>query len=175
MIAIPAFVFVFLEFFGENVYHLRYLYPVKENRGSDLFWDPSGLPLFDEGEFLGKPNGDTTFLRIPDRLVKTNGKAVVLLLLPGIPDEEIRVLTQRMMVRLGKKNLKIQNLSMEEPIGQFIIELAKEQGPQLSSGQGLILLIDRDGYFRGSYLSPNPKEHDRVIIEIEILLSIKNG
>ena len=175
MIAIPAFVFLFLEFFGENVFSLRYLFPVKVSSSQQTFWDPSEVfSGYNEERFLGSPGGDTLYLRMPSDLLPLNGKPQVITLLSGPPDERLSVLIHRLMGRIGKTELEIYNFSSKEKEISWLTGILESNRISYSLDKGIILLKDEEGYFRGIYDHSNPEEHERVIIETEVLLSIED-
>jgi protein SCO1 len=180
LLLIPVFIFLFLKVFGKNRYDLPYLHPVAVNYTE-----------------TGKP--DTVFLRLRDTLFTSSGSEIkfkfntgeikvvgfikeepILKELEAIQDEFIRNnnLVIYSFADLDRERIAIhaQNYHVDptkwkffnpdqelDAIGQYI-KLRPEEIRKY------LVLIDEKGFIRGNYKFSDPKEIERLILEIRILM-----
>ncbi len=174
LIVIPAFLFVFLEFFGENVFSLPYKFPVgiKSENGTIEFFEDLGIDPNNSELFLsyGKPekqgNDSIYFLMNPKQYfarVSSNRIAFVLFLSQEA-DGNIDQLTSRVNSRIGKQKVSFLKSSTMDRSVSILMELSKPKVP-------IAILVDINGFIRSVYRDLETETTDRLLNELEVLES----
>jgi protein SCO1 len=190
LIVIPAFIFLFLEFFGSNVFALPYLFPVaisSPDKDKPIaldrpYPDRESLNFL---EYMGNPDpegSDTLYLKLP--LLSNNFKKnesslnTMIFFVPEPFRAEVNLIIKRMNSRLEKG--KINNFVLypdmqtqfdpgsDEGIILELVKNRKASGEEIPAY--LAMLVDERGFIRGLYSPHNPEDADRMIVETEVLI-----
>lgn len=179
LLAVPAFLFLFLFFFGENQFDLQYKFPVAiENEGEvEYFLEDSDYTHIAESYQKPPTGGDTLYLKIP-LSERQSGKPHIIIVYYNEQNVEPDYNQYAELIRLEdkvKNQNRVQLLKMYDE-GQMsaywneLFRLIKKAYPEAYSADGLMLLIDEKGFFRGVYKPSIKAEIDRLITEYQIIL-----
>jgi protein SCO1/2 len=154
VLALPAFLILFLHSFGENHFELPYFVPAVDSTGQTIL------------------NGkDTVFYQVP--LKKQNSIRVVGFFEP-LNDIVVAQHFSRVEKLIGKE--VIFEVVRDNPIslGQIykVGNLKNVKSNQTIPYNEEFVLLDKQGYIRGFYDGKDEKEVERLITEINVLLDI---
>lgn len=185
LLAVPAFLFLFLLFFGENQFDLPYLFAVGSNKDGEIVLSErcENLP---NSDFLIENANQANFLS--DSVFLIYGG-------PGAEDSNsVKIVydclndtgpSENQISELKRIENKIENkprvkllflygsVSQNEYFRNFY-NLLETCYKNYYYQNGIILLIDNKNYFRGVYDPSVKSEVDRLVTEYQILLDIKN-
>lgn len=168
---IPAFVFVFLEIFGENVFALPYKYPIGyygDERVDSIFSEV--FPGMDIQICSGAPNNDTLYLKWTGTLFSSFYAPTFILPQNESSKKETSMFRQRLISRVGEGRIKVKTYKPFEGSEINYKGLPDNQDGDMDRA----FLIDPAGFFRGSYNLEDIDEQERAIVETEILLKTAN-
>jgi protein SCO1/2 len=180
LLAVPAFLFLFLFFFGENQFDLPYKFPVAVDKSGEqqvLIEDDAKYSDFIKSCKKPPIGGDSLYLKFPVSERQSQKPHIIMVYYnennsePGYNQyaELIRLedkVKNQKRVRLLKMYENRQLTAYWKSLFQFI----KTQYPGEYSDEGIMLLIDEKGYFRGVYKPYIKAEIDRLITEYQIIL-----
>jgi protein SCO1 len=156
-LALPAFIVIFLNLFGNNHFKLPYMVPKTDEQGNVML--------------TGK---DTIFYQVPNPL----GTIQVLAFYDSTASEKIQQQFTRVVnQRLGGVDVHVVQGTNEE-IEKTAIKLYRLQPLKNAKTKetipyyGQFTLIDKEGYIRGFYDGSNPDDVDRLLAETKVLLDI---
>lgn len=171
LVVIPAFVFVFLEIFGENVFALPYKYPIGrygDEKVDSIFSEV--FPGMDIQICSGAPNNDTLYLKWTGALYSSFYAPTFIIPQNESLKKETSMFKQRLISRVGEGSIKVQDY--KPGAGG---EINYKGLPDNQDGNAdKAFLIDPSGFFRGSYDLQDIDEQERAIVETEILLKTIN-
>lgn len=167
LLAVPAFLFLFLKFFGENQFDLPYLF----SPGTGNIEEYS---QHDAYEFLSKPEGqDSIYIRLLDPNFSPTNHSILFLYEAeedrNNHEEELKRISSKIENRPEISLFTIQNGGLRPEVSK-LINNAYELRREKSMPKTMLFLIDDEKHFRGAYDPSFKSEIDRLVIEYQILL-----
>ncbi len=198
LLLLPVLAFLFLQTFGRNAYKLRTYLPERIDSarvGAKFIRDTTFHRVADEAPLLAAPGAQP--FRVGTDL---KGRVVVLALLTGAPDapDTRRVLSQlaRVQTRYAKE-AQLKLLVIAADSGAALADQAEQAGAiggkwtfayarsaalaqwrrelretQTRRPNGRLWLLDPDRYVRGIYDGTDPRDGERLLTEIDVLLRV---
>ncbi|AYQ34106.1 hypothetical protein [Runella sp. SP2] len=154
VLALPAFIVLFLHSFGENHFELPYFVPAV---------DAAGKPILN-----GK---DTVFYQVPSAV---QGSIKV----AGFFNPDSDAVVRQHFDRAKKLFDKEASFSVEKGTPEKLIDtyklgnLKNEKSKQTIPYNEQLVLVDKQGYIRGFYNGKDEKDVERLVTEISVLLDI---
>lgn len=154
VLALPAFIVLFLHGFGENHFELPYFVPAVDTSGKAIL------------------NGkDTVFYQVPSTI---QGDIKV----TGFFNPEADAVVNQHFDRVKKLFEKEARFNVEKGTPELLIETYKLGNLKNGKSKETIpyneqlVLVDKQGYIRGFYNGKDEKDVERLVTEISVLLDI---
>ncbi|MEQ8358661.1 MAG: hypothetical protein RH860_04180 [Cytophagales bacterium] len=181
LLAVPAFLFLFLFFFGENRFDLPYLLNLGIVKNGDIELNEN-CRSFSKPDFLIDNSGKTeiqsdSIYLIFDGLTKDDSKSIRIIydcINEKGPSEnhiaELKRLKDKIQNKRNIELLILYGADKNEKYFNNLFEFLKSVYTAYYFPDGMLLLIDENNYFRGIYNPTVKAEVDRLVTEYQILL-----
>ncbi len=181
LLAVPAFLFLFLFFFGENRFDLPYLLNLGTAENGEIELNEK-CRSFSNQDFLIEHSGkmeiksDSVYLQF-DGLNENHSKSIKIIYdcsSEAGPSENHMAELKRINDKIqNKRNIELLFLYGADKNEKYFNNLFKFLESVYTAyyfPDGIILLIDENNYFRGLYNPSVKAEVDRLVTEYQILL-----
>lgn len=181
LLAVPAFLFLFLFFFGENRFDLPYLLNLGIAKNGEIELNEN-CRSFSNPDFLIDNSGkteiqsDSVYLLF-DGITKDDSKSIKIIydcIIENGPSENHIAELNRLKDKIqNKRNIELLFLygaDKNEKYFNNLFELLESVYTTYYFPDGILFLIDENNYFRGIYNPSVKAEVDRLVTEYQILL-----